>query len=62
MTHTEAEYIEAGYKYERARSPDAGRARAEAIRAMLARENLKDHTEARALIERGRAEARAVPA
>ena len=62
MTHTEAEYIEAGYKYERARSPDAGRARAEAIRAMLARENQKDHTEARALIERGRAEARAVPA
>ena len=62
MTHTEAEYIEAGYKYERARSPDAGRARAEAIRAMLVRENLKDHTEARALIERGRAEARAVPA
>lgn len=62
MTHTEAEYIEAGYKYERAQSLDAGRARAEAIRAMLARENLKDHTEARALIERGRAEARAVPA
>ena len=62
MTHTEAEYIEAGYKYERAQSPDAGRARAESIRAMLARENPKDITEARALIERGRAEARALPA
>lgn len=62
MTHTEAEYIEAGYRYERARSPDAGRARAEAIRAMLARENPKDVPEARALIERGRAEARSLPA
>ena len=62
MIYTEAEYIDAGYKYERARSPDAGRARAEAIRAMLARENLKDAPEARALIERGRAEARGVPA
>jgi hypothetical protein len=29
---------------------------------MLARENLKDHAEARALIERGRAEARSLPA
>ena len=62
MTYTEAEYINAGHRYERAQGPDAGRARAESIRAMLARENPKDHAEARALIERGRAEARAVPA
>ena len=62
MTHTESEYINAGHRYERAQGPDAGRARAEAIRAMLATENPKDVLEARALIERGRAEARAVPA
>jgi hypothetical protein len=62
VNHTESEYIEAGYRYERAQSPDAGRARAEAIRAMLATENQKDHAEARALIERGRAEARTMPA
>ena len=61
MTYTEADYINAGYRYQRAQSPDAGRARAEAIRAMLARENPKDHAEARRLIERGRAEARSVP-
>lgn len=60
MIHTEAEYINAGHRYERATNPDTGRARAEAIRAMLARENPKDLSEARALIERGRAEARAV--
>lgn len=62
MNYTEAEYINAGHRYERAQSLDAGRARAEAIRAMLARENPKDIPEARALIERGRAEARSVPA
>lgn len=59
MIYTESEYINAGHRYERAQTPDSGRARAEAIRAMLARENPKDHPEARALIERGRAEARA---
>ena len=62
MNYTEADYINAGHRYERAQGPDAGRARAEAIRAMLARENPKDITEARALIERGRAEARSLPA
>ncbi len=59
MNHTEAEYINAGHRYERAKSPDAGRARAEAIRAMLVQESPKDLAEARALIDRGRAEARA---
>ena len=62
MKHTEADYINAGHRYERAQGPDAGRARAEAIRAMLATENPKDVPEARALIERGRAEARSLPA
>ena len=62
MNYTEADYINAGHRYERAQSLDAGRARAEAIRAMLARENPKDVPEARALIERGRAEARSLPA
>ena len=59
MIYTESEYINAGHRYERAKTPDSGRARAEAIRAMLARENPNDHPEARALIARGRAEARA---
>ena len=58
MNHTEKQYIDAGYQYERAKTPDGGRARAEIIRSMLDSENPKDKPEARALIERGRAEAR----
>lgn len=60
MNHTEAEYINAGHRYERASNPDKARAEAQRIRAMLSGENPKDLTEARALIERGRAEARPV--
>lgn len=59
MNHPEAHYIYAGYKYERAKNPDAARAEAQYIRAMLMGENPKDLPEARALIERGRSEARA---
>lgn len=59
MNHPEAHYIYAGYKYEQAKRPDVARAEAQYIRAMLSSENPKDLPEARALIERGRSEARA---
>lgn len=58
MNHTEHAYIEAGRRYELAETVDAARARAEVLRAMLSSENPKDIPEARALIERGRIEAR----
>lgn len=59
MHYTEADYIKAGYQYERATTPDAARARAEMIRAMLRTEHPTNQTEARRLIEQGRQEARA---
>ena len=59
MNHTEHAYIEAGHRYERAKNPDTARAEAQYIRAMLSSENPKDLPEARALIERGRSEAKA---
>lgn len=58
MNHTEHAYIEAGRKYEKAPSIDAARAVAEKLRAMLSSEDPKDLSDARALIERGRDEAR----
>lgn len=58
MNHAEADYVNAGFKYERAQSLDAARAQAQRIRAMLSSESVDDQTEARALIEQGRAEAR----
>jgi hypothetical protein len=61
MNHTEAEYINAGYKYECASNPDKARAVAQYLRAMLSSERPEDQTEARRLIEQGRAEARGVP-
>lgn len=53
MNHTEAEYINAGYKYERGRIP------AQSLRHMLESEAIEDRAHARELIEQGRAEARA---
>ena len=58
MTNTEAAYINAGHRYERASTPDTVRAASQAIRAMLEREKPHDQTEARHLIEQGRQEAR----
>lgn len=58
MNHTEHAYIEAGRRYEQAATVDAARARAEVLRAMLSSEDPRDVSDARALIERGRAEAR----
>lgn len=58
MNHAPADYVNAGFKYESARSLDAARAQAHKIRAMLTSETPEDQTEARALIEQGRREAR----
>lgn len=52
MTHTEHEYIEAGYKYEQGKTP------AETLRRMIEAEDIDDRAEARRLIEQGRQEAR----
>ena len=58
MKHAQADYINAGYKYEKATSADKARAVAENIRRMLQEENINDHTDARYFVERGRQEAR----
>jgi len=54
MKHTERDYIEAGYQYER------GRIVAQTLRAMIESEHRDDRAEARRLIEQGRTEARQV--
>ena len=59
MKNTESAYIEAGHRYESAKSPDSARAFAQGIRVMLQAETPEDQTEARRLIDQGRAEARA---
>lgn len=58
MKHAEADYINAGYKYESAKTPDKARAVAQTIRKMLDEETIEDQQDARYLIERGRQEAR----
>jgi len=58
MNHAPDDYVNAGFKYEAARSLDAARAQAHKIRAMLTSETPEDQTEARALIDQGRSEAR----
>lgn len=62
MKHTESEYINLGYRYERAKSHDAGQAAAQAIRTLIEAERIDDRAEARQLVERGRVEARQVAA
>lgn len=52
MTHTENDYIQAGYKFER------GQTAAETLRHMIEAEDIDDRAEARRLIEQGRQEAR----
>ena len=59
MRHTEHEYIDLGYRYEQAKSPQAGQAVASAIRALLESESIEERADARHLVERGRQEARA---
>ena len=58
MKHAQADYINAGYKYEKASSADKARAVAESIRKMLQEEHITDQTDARYFVERGRKEAR----
>jgi hypothetical protein len=59
MKHSEVQYITLGFKYERAKSPEAGQAVANAIRMLMEAEDIDDRAEARHLVERGRQEARA---
>lgn len=58
MKHPEAQYINAGHRYERARTPAQVAAASQIIRAMLEQEKPHDQTEARHLIDQGRKEAR----
>ena len=58
MKHAQADYINAGYKYEKATSADKARAVAESIRKMLQEEKIEDNADARYFVERGRQEAR----
>jgi len=55
MNYSHADYITAGYNYERAKTATA---QAELIRRMLESENIEERSEARHLIEQGRKEAR----
>jgi len=52
MNHTERDYIQAGFDYER------GRIQADILRMMIESEHVSDRQEARRLIDQGRAEAR----
>ena len=58
MKHAQADYINAGYKYEKASNANKARAVAETIRKMLQEEHINDQTDARYFVERGRKEAR----
>ena len=58
MVHSEAKYLQMGYKFEKAATPTQAQAIAETIRRMLEAEDIEDRAEARYLVERGRKEAR----
>ena len=60
MKHAEVQYISLGFRYERAQSPEAGQAAAQAIRTLMESERVEDRADARYLVERGRQEAREV--
>ena len=62
MKHAEVQYISLGFKYERAQSPEAGQAVAQAIRTLIEGERVEDRADARYLVDRGRQEARGVTA
>lgn len=59
MKHSESDYVNAGYRIERAKTPSAYMAETSRVRAMLESETIEDQTEARRLIARGIEEARA---
>lgn len=58
MKHSEHQYLDLGYRFEKARSPASTRSVAAEIRALLESETIEDRAEARHLVERGRQEAR----
>lgn len=58
MKHTEHDYIEAGYRAEKAKTPSAYTVETQRIRVMLESETIEDQTEARRLIAQGIEEAR----
>jgi hypothetical protein len=58
MNHPEADYINAGARYQLAKTPAQTIAQAGTLRRMLESERIDDRAEARRLIETGRAEAR----
>jgi hypothetical protein len=62
MKHTEHTYIDLGYRYEAAKSVQAGTAIAWTFRGLLASERIEAWAEARHLVDRGRQEARGVSA
>ena len=57
MKYSEHDYIEAGYRYAKAKNEHERLARARVIREMLAKERTGDVERARFLVERGRTEA-----
>ena len=59
MKHSDADYINAGYRIERAKTPQAYTAATQRVRVMLESETIEDQAEARRLIECGIQEARA---
>lgn len=58
MIHSEAKYLQMGYKFEKVTNSTQARAIAETIRRMIEAEDIEDRAEARYLVERGRKEAR----
>jgi len=58
MKHAESAYVNAGARFERVQTTAGNIAAAAALRAMLETETPEDQTEARRLIEQGRAEIR----
>jgi hypothetical protein len=57
MKHAEVQYISLGFRYEAAKSVQAGTAIARTIRGLLEAETIEDRAEAR-YVDRGRQEAR----
>lgn len=58
MRHSENDYIQAGYRYEKAPTANAAIAQAQRMRNMLESETVPEQTEARRLIALGIDEAR----
>ena len=58
MKHPENDYIQAGYQYERAPTPNMAIAIASRMRMMIESEHPDEQADARRLIEQGRQEAR----